>query len=62
VHPSRRLVSRRLRTFIDMLLETFPHGEKPLPRKKRASVAKHPRRDGARDAPSTAMAAPIVPV
>jgi len=30
-HPSRRLVSRRLRAFIDMLVETFPHGEKPLP-------------------------------
>jgi DNA-binding transcriptional LysR family regulator len=29
VHPTRRLVSRRLRTFIDMLVETFPRGEKP---------------------------------
>jgi DNA-binding transcriptional LysR family regulator len=29
VHPSRRLVSRRLRTFIDMLVETFPQGQKP---------------------------------
>jgi DNA-binding transcriptional LysR family regulator len=34
VHPSRRLVSRRLRTFIDMLVETFPRGEKPVPRAK----------------------------
>jgi DNA-binding transcriptional LysR family regulator len=34
VHPSRRLVSRRLRTFIDMLAETFPQGEKPLPKNK----------------------------
>jgi DNA-binding transcriptional LysR family regulator len=31
VHPSMRLVSRRLRAFIDMLVETFPHGKKPLP-------------------------------
>lgn len=30
VHPSRRLVSRRLQAFIDMLVETFPHGKKPL--------------------------------
>jgi DNA-binding transcriptional LysR family regulator len=30
VHPSRRLVSRRLRAFIDMLVDTFPHGKKPL--------------------------------
>jgi DNA-binding transcriptional LysR family regulator len=34
VHPSRRLVSRRLRTFIDMLVETFPGGEKSLPENK----------------------------
>jgi DNA-binding transcriptional LysR family regulator len=34
VHPSRRLVSRRLRTFIDMLVETFPRGEKPPTRYK----------------------------
>jgi len=32
VHPTRRLVSRRLRAFIDMLVETFPQGKKPLPR------------------------------
>jgi DNA-binding transcriptional LysR family regulator len=30
VHLSRRLVSRRLRAFIDMLVETFPRGKKPL--------------------------------
>jgi DNA-binding transcriptional LysR family regulator len=34
VHPSRRLVSRRLRTFIDMLVETFPQGQKPPPQSK----------------------------
>jgi DNA-binding transcriptional LysR family regulator len=34
VHPSRRLVSRRLRTFIDMLVATFPQGEKPPARKR----------------------------
>ena len=31
VHPSKRFVSRRLRAFIDMLVETFPRGKKPLP-------------------------------
>lgn len=30
VHPSRRLVSRRLRVFIDMLVLLFPDGQKPL--------------------------------
>jgi DNA-binding transcriptional LysR family regulator len=30
VHPSTRLVSRRLRVFIDMLVEAFPGGRKPL--------------------------------
>jgi DNA-binding transcriptional LysR family regulator len=34
VHPSRRLMSKRLRTFIDMLAKTFPQGEKPLPKNK----------------------------
>jgi len=29
VHPSRRLVSRRLRAFIDMVVATFPDGRKP---------------------------------
>ena len=29
VHLSRRLVSRRLHAFIDMLVETFPQGRKP---------------------------------
>jgi DNA-binding transcriptional LysR family regulator len=33
VHPSRRLVSRRLRTFIDMIVETFPQGQKPHPKR-----------------------------
>ncbi|MDB4980873.1 MAG: LysR family transcriptional regulator [Myxococcales bacterium] len=33
VHPSRRLVSRRLRTFIDLVVETFPRGQKPLPKR-----------------------------
>jgi DNA-binding transcriptional LysR family regulator len=32
VHPSRRLVSRRLRTFIDTLVETFPGRQKDLPK------------------------------
>jgi DNA-binding transcriptional LysR family regulator len=30
VHPSRRLVSRRLRAFIDMVVATFPDGRKPV--------------------------------
>jgi DNA-binding transcriptional LysR family regulator len=30
VHPSRRLVSRRLRAFIDLVVATFPDGQKPL--------------------------------
>jgi DNA-binding transcriptional LysR family regulator len=34
VHPSRRLVSRRLRAFIDLVVAAFPDGEKPLPKKK----------------------------
>jgi DNA-binding transcriptional LysR family regulator len=34
VHPSRRLVSRRLRAFIDMVVATFPDGRKPLPKHK----------------------------
>jgi DNA-binding transcriptional LysR family regulator len=29
VHPSRRLVSRRLRAFIDLVVATFPDGRKP---------------------------------
>jgi len=39
VHPSRRLVSRRLQAFIDMLVETFPHGKKPLPLRPRSIEA-----------------------
>ncbi len=35
VHPSRRLVSRRLRAFIDMVVAEFPDGQKPLPKKKK---------------------------
>jgi DNA-binding transcriptional LysR family regulator len=35
VHPSRRLVSRRLRAFIDMLVATFPDGQKPLPKNRK---------------------------
>jgi DNA-binding transcriptional LysR family regulator len=31
VHPSARLVSRRLRAFIDLLVASFPNGRKPLP-------------------------------
>jgi DNA-binding transcriptional LysR family regulator len=34
VHPSRRLVSRRLRAFIDMVVAAFPDGQKPLPARK----------------------------
>ena len=34
VHPSRRLVSRRLRAFIDLVVAEFPDGRKPLPRKQ----------------------------
>jgi DNA-binding transcriptional LysR family regulator len=38
VHPSRRLVSRRLRAFIDMVVAAFPDGQKPLPKQKRRSA------------------------
>lgn len=40
VHPSRRLVSRRLRAFIDMVVETFPQGEKPPTKGKGRRAAK----------------------
>jgi hypothetical protein len=39
VHPSRRLVSRRLRAFIDLVVAAFPDGQKPLP-KNRARAAR----------------------
>jgi DNA-binding transcriptional LysR family regulator len=35
VHPSRRLVSRRLRAFIDLVVAAFPDGQKPLPKNRR---------------------------
>src|SRR5262245_34703318 len=38
VHPSRRLVSRRLRAFIDLVVAAFPDGQKPLPAHKRRRV------------------------
>jgi DNA-binding transcriptional LysR family regulator len=36
VHPSRRLVSRRLRAFIDLVVAAFPDGQKPLPKRRAA--------------------------
>jgi DNA-binding transcriptional LysR family regulator len=36
VHPSRRLVSRRLRAFIDLVVAEFPDGRKPLAKRKAA--------------------------
>jgi DNA-binding transcriptional LysR family regulator len=40
VHPSRRLVSRRLRAFIDMVVAAFPDGQKPLPKNRRRAGAR----------------------
>jgi DNA-binding transcriptional LysR family regulator len=40
VHPSRRLVSRRLRAFIDLVVATFPDGRKPTPRARGAATVR----------------------
>jgi len=38
VHPSRRLVSRRLRAFIDMVVAEFPDGKKPVRKARERSA------------------------